>query len=167
MSTLNEKITNVADGVRTLSATTSGLTLDQMASNVEAANSEITNQSELISQIMTALEGKAAGGASIETCTVTINHNSGSLYSVVATKYENGQIIGCFENLGTVHSTTVLNVVKGSIISFETTPVIVSAYSATSGITETGYSFDSYGLWSFAIASTVPDNVEITVWDDD
>lgn len=71
MSTLNEKITNVADGVRTLSATTSGLTLDQMASNIEAANDEITSQSDLIGQIITALEDKAAATPALQEKTVT------------------------------------------------------------------------------------------------
>ena len=58
---LNETMTNLANEVRELSGTTTSKSLDTMISDVSAANDEIAAQTELISQIITALEGKAAG----------------------------------------------------------------------------------------------------------
>ena len=58
---VNSKLTALANEVRELSGTTTSKSLDTMISDVSAANSEIAAQTELISQIITALEGKAAG----------------------------------------------------------------------------------------------------------
>ena len=74
---VNSKMTAIADQIRTLQGGTGKLGLDAMAQNVEAANNEVfaqavligqvqdtvTAQASLISQIASALEGKAAGGA--------------------------------------------------------------------------------------------------------
>lgn len=60
---LIEKITSIADEVRELSGTTELMGLTAIASNVGEANSEINNQAELLAQIISALDGKAAGGS--------------------------------------------------------------------------------------------------------
>ena len=62
MATVNEKMTALADEIRELSGTTTPKSLDAMASDVNTANAEITEQTDLISQIATALDGKASGG---------------------------------------------------------------------------------------------------------
>lgn len=62
MATVNEKMTAIADEIRTLSGTTGAMGLDAMASNVGDANGVISDQTVLIAQIASALEGKAAGG---------------------------------------------------------------------------------------------------------
>lgn len=62
METVNEKMTALANEIRELSGTTNTKSLDEMRVDVNAANTEITEQIELIAQITTALEGKAAGG---------------------------------------------------------------------------------------------------------
>ena len=62
MATVNEKMTALADEIRELSGTTTTKSIDAMTSNIDAANTEIAEQSDLISQIVTALEGKASGG---------------------------------------------------------------------------------------------------------
>lgn len=71
-----ESLTAIADEIRELSGTTGTMGLDTMATHVRNANDEISSQSDLLAQIQTALEGKAAGGASIDTWTGTINVSS-------------------------------------------------------------------------------------------
>ena len=56
---VNSKMTAIADEIRTLSGTTDTMGLDAMATNLSEANGEVNRQVDLISQIQTALEGKA------------------------------------------------------------------------------------------------------------
>lgn len=60
---VNTKMTALANEIRELSGTTTSKGIDVMTSDIDAANTEIAGQTELIAQITTALEGKA-GGAS-------------------------------------------------------------------------------------------------------
>lgn len=74
MSTVNSKMTAIADEIRTLTNTTEPMGLDAMATNIETANTATTTQESLISQIQTALIGKAGSGGNnepVETATVT------------------------------------------------------------------------------------------------
>lgn len=57
---INDKMTAIANEVRTLSGVTAKLGLDAMTSHIQGANDEIDTHEELISQIQTALQGKAA-----------------------------------------------------------------------------------------------------------
>lgn len=57
----NTKMTAIADEIRTLSNTTDSLGLDEMASHIGEANSEIDSQADLITQIQNALQNKASG----------------------------------------------------------------------------------------------------------
>lgn len=59
---INSKMTALADEIRELSGTTTNKSIEAMTSDVNAANTEITEQIDLISQIANALEGKASGG---------------------------------------------------------------------------------------------------------
>ena len=61
---LNSKMTALADEIRELSGTTTVKGIDAMTTDVNAANTEISEQMDLIAQISTALEGKASGGGS-------------------------------------------------------------------------------------------------------
>lgn len=61
MSTVNEKMTALADEIRELSGTTTSKSIDAMKTDIDAANAEIAEQAELLTQIATALEGKAGG----------------------------------------------------------------------------------------------------------
>ena len=70
----NEKMTTLADAIREISGTTTDKTLDNMTSDLDSANTEIAEQTELLEQIATALEGKAASG-SIDTSDATATAN--------------------------------------------------------------------------------------------
>jgi hypothetical protein len=61
-----ESVEAIADEVRELSGTNDLMGLTAIKSHVEEANSEINSQAELLGQIITALDGKAAGGGSGE-----------------------------------------------------------------------------------------------------
>ena len=60
---LINKLTAIADEVRELSGTSETLTLDDMASSIGEVNSEIGTQSDLLDQVVVALEDKASGGS--------------------------------------------------------------------------------------------------------
>lgn len=54
-------LTAIADEIRELSGTTGAMGLDTMATHIGEANTEIDSQVELLAQIVSALDGKAAG----------------------------------------------------------------------------------------------------------
>lgn len=58
---VNEKMTALADEIRELSGTATVKSLGAMQVDVDAANTEITEQTDLIAQIAAALENKVAG----------------------------------------------------------------------------------------------------------
>ena len=61
MATIHDKLTAVANGIRTISGTTSTMGLDAMATHISNANTNVSSEANLITQISTALDGKAAG----------------------------------------------------------------------------------------------------------
>ena len=61
---VSSKMTALADEIRELSGTTTPKSIDEMTSDVDMANTEINEQTDLLEQIATALEGKASGGSS-------------------------------------------------------------------------------------------------------
>ena len=75
MATVNEKMTIIANEIRTLSGTSAPMGLDAMAVNVGTANTEINTQANLMSQIQAILESKGANGTP-ETWTFTLEDNT-------------------------------------------------------------------------------------------
>lgn len=60
----NNTLTGIADEVRQISGTTGILVPGDMKNKLASANSKLDEQTELITQISAALEGKAIGGGS-------------------------------------------------------------------------------------------------------
>lgn len=58
---LDADLTEIADEVRILTDTSDTMTIDEITSNIAQVNADVSTQADLIAQIKTALEGKAAG----------------------------------------------------------------------------------------------------------
>ena len=137
-------------------------------------DSEITEQTDLISQIKTALEGKASGGGSgsgstsLETCTVTItNNNARSVYFQACTSYLNneicttcGTIDNCYLSAGS--SLTIENVLNGSAIVISYTAMI-KRYEYSEGVT---FLQNPGGTWTISVAPGYS-TATIVLYDDD
>lgn len=55
---ITDKLSAIANQIRTLCGSTDKLNLEEMANTIDDVNSEINEQSELIAQIISALEAK-------------------------------------------------------------------------------------------------------------
>lgn len=74
MSTVGTKMKAIADEIRVLSGATDTLSLTEMATHVNTANTDIAEMENLIAELEEALDGKSVPGEepSVETCTVEI-----------------------------------------------------------------------------------------------
>lgn len=122
--------------------TSNTASLEAVLDKVNAANNEVAAQTELISQIMTALEGKSVpggSGAAVETCSITINGVSGV---IAYTTFEEGSSHAEFISFES--GNTIDNVVCGTAVSlYEIGPLLTS--SATDGtIIEASYNYVIY-----------------------
>jgi hypothetical protein len=132
----NEKMTALADEVRELSGTTEEKSLDDLISDTTSANSEITEQTNLIDQIRQVVDtlpeaedgsvsgGEGDGSSKIDTCTIIFNNSDlsgGDCYilSLTATVVENGMLKSFYYDttLGSISDYMISNVVCGTIIT--------------------------------------------------
>ena len=115
-------LTGIANEVRTISGTSNSLSLDAIQTELNNANTEANIQADLISQITTALEGKAAGGdsgGSVETCSLTVNAMD-EVPVYCTTVDENGTFSGCkatWVSDGMISSAFIKDVVCGSVFT--------------------------------------------------
>ena len=130
MEQFDAKMTLICDEVRELLGETGTLGLDKLQSNLDNANNEISTQKDLISQITTALEGKATaggGGTSIsyDTCTVELSTTKSSGIGVYSyTKVNDDGALESICQYTSLSENTLHNVLCGSCIS-----LIHSGYS--------------------------------------
>ena len=101
MSTVNEKMTALADAIRAKTGGTEPLTIDGMTAAVESIESG----------------GSSGGGTSIDTCTVTINGNGATIPNWIASIYDNGNISYAVNSVTTDTNITIPNVICGSILT--------------------------------------------------
>lgn len=126
----SESLTNIADEIRILSGTTNSKSLSKMANDAKEANTEASTQADLITQIASALEGKAVGYGSC-----TVNFSGSSIPRICYTKYENGVL-----SVGVSLSPSPLtNVLCGSTILF---PGAYLSAECTEGLI---YAFSNFG----------------------
>lgn len=125
-----------------------------------------TNNTRLASLIDT-LKGKAAGGggASVETCTVTVNSFT-PMISYVFNVYENGSVKFITANAFTMpneQSVTVHNVICGSIVYIDN-EYFMNGYTLNGGIT---LNWEHAGRMAF-VAPTVADAIcTVDIYDND
>ena len=122
---VNEKMTALANGVREISGTTSKKGIEAMTSDVNNANTEISEQTDLIDQIVDAVNNlpeagsggsSGGGGSAVETATVSY---SSSILDEPNIHYLNSNLqhstIVVSPLMGTTQGT--ISVVKNSIIT--------------------------------------------------
>ena len=117
-----ETLTNIADEVRELSGTTIPKTTSSMLSDINAANTEISSQSNIIDQILSAVDELPEAGSGsetvVETCNVTIDATrlpDGEYLMLWFTDGDLQSVQGGVDNTYSPEETT-LSVLKDSII---------------------------------------------------
>lgn len=165
-------LTSLADSIRGLNETTSKMTPAQMVDAVSDAVAEIDEQTELLADLLSALEGKAAGGGSsgggsIDTCTVVINCTVGSFVDVMATILNDDGSAGYFaygSNSSSHLSTpyTINNVICGSVMTLIASGAMIPTFSCDNGSTHLAGSSSPY---AFRVTSTPNCTTTITYTD--
>ena len=93
MSTINEKMTALANQVRVLSGTSTAKSIATMTTDIDAANTEIDGQSRIIRTIQDTLASKAAGSG-----TYKGEYNDAVSYTVGDVVLYQGDVYQCTVN---------------------------------------------------------------------
>lgn len=86
MSTINLKMTALADEIRELSGITNAKDIDEMTADVGAANDEVSSQSDLIAQLKDAANNLPDAGSGVDTS------GEDALVSEILTEYSNSRV---------------------------------------------------------------------------
>ena len=136
----------IANEVKILSDTSDKMTVDEITSNIAQVNSDVNSQADLIAQIQTALEGKAAGGGGTEEIENLIDE-SGVLYSTDGTTTEK------IEDL-IFRTDIVRKIAEGKVGEIEIMP-----YFDYSSMTSFRYKFQGYFSLVRMLGDIATDNV--------
>ena len=114
MSILFEKMTAIADNIRSLLGLTEKLGLDAMTENLETANTEVESQTEIIEQLRAVISekaGKPLGGSIDDLIDGSITEVTSNVESIM--KY-------CFQDRKSLKSATFPNVISIGAYAFST-----------------------------------------------
>lgn len=125
-------LTSIADAIRDIDGSTDKVTPSGMVTALEGVNTEVVTQADLISQIATVLEGKSAGGASFETCSVDITVSAGTINDVTYTTIEADEVVAKREKVGAASKT--ITCICGSFVVVNFSEVFMT--NDLSGATE-------------------------------
>lgn len=134
---VNSKMTALADKIRVLSGTEDAMGLDDMATNVGNANTEVDSQADLIAQIKSTIDNLPEAGSSGNSFpyTVTVNTNMGisSVYHstdedelIVLIRTQMGQPKEYTITGGTIYDRFTINNFFGLIIVPTTNNIILN-----------------------------------------
>lgn len=132
-------------------------------SEINRINNEVTGQADLIAQIQTELEGKAAGGggASVETFNLTVVNNTALEISVYRTECLPAGFATYESSVYDEDSRTFSGLVKGTNVVINTLTEEFSYTCSTSYLNLTKVGTVIYGTSIYA--TNIPDTVTITI----
>lgn len=88
----SQNYTNIADNIRSITGSEALLKPAEMTGELTSVKQEIDEQAELIEQIQETLEGKAAGGSNIETCSLSTGSKHTMPIGFAVTTFENNTV---------------------------------------------------------------------------
>ena len=161
-----DRLQPLADNIKVLKGSDS-ITLQQMEDTIEETNTDITSQTDLIAQLTSALQGKSvpSGGASVETCTVTVTFTSAYWLAFSYTAFEDGGITHVVRSdlSGGSNETIVMeNVVCGAPIVVQTNLTFMGA-TLPNGVEKP---FNTRGVYYF-VATVSGANATINIYNND
>lgn len=134
-------------------------------------DNELTTQEDLISQITTALAGKAgssgSGGSSVDICTVTITNGDGIFGPTSGTMcYMDSNLSSVAQEFSTSDDTIALSVVKGSVIYISSSGTSVDCINIENGSLLHYLDYMAHESYIGALVISIEGNTELTIVDE-